>query len=118
LPQPGQKTLTVTGKVLAKLEDNYKLEKVKRPSLSFSAFVTESALVEIERRKILKEPQFISLIGIEDNAVILKDLRKDVRLIEVEIKNKYLKCLDDNSSDCIHVGFALALPEVRRVLNM
>jgi hypothetical protein len=33
LPQPGQKTVTVSGKVLSQLEDNYKREKVKRPSL-------------------------------------------------------------------------------------
>jgi len=48
LPQPGQKTVTVSGKVLTQLEDNYKREKVKRPSLSFAAFVSESALIELE----------------------------------------------------------------------
>jgi hypothetical protein len=117
LPQPGQKTVTVSGKVLTQLEDNYKREKAKRPSLSFAAFVSESALIELERRKILREAQFISLIGFADDAVILKDIRKDGTLIEVQLRNKYLKCLHDNSSDCIHVGFALALPEVRKVLN-
>jgi hypothetical protein len=58
-----------------------------------------------------------SLIGFGDDAVIVKDVRKDGRLIEVQIRNKSLKCLYDESSDCIHVGFALALPEVRKVLN-
>jgi hypothetical protein len=114
---PGQKTVTVSGKVLAQLEDNYKREKAKRPSLSFAAFVSESALIELERRKILRESQFISLIGFGDDAVILKDVRKDGKLIEVQIKSKNLKCLYDDSSDCIHVGFVLALPEVRKVLN-
>jgi hypothetical protein len=117
LPQPGQKTVTVSGKVLTQLEDNYKSEKVKRPNLSFAAFVSESALIELERRKILREAQFISLIGFGDDAVILKDVRKDRMLIEVQIRNKYLKCLHDDKSDCIHVGFALALPEVRKILN-
>jgi hypothetical protein len=109
--------LDVSGKTLAQLEDNYKLEKVKRPSLSFAAFVSESALIELERRKILKEAQFISLIGFGDDAVILRDVRKNGRLIEVQMRSKNLKCLHDDSSDCIHVGFALALPEVRKVLN-
>lgn len=117
MPQPGQKTVTVSGKALAQLEDNYKREKVKSPNLSFATFVSESALIELERRKILREAQFISLIGFGDDAVVLKDVRKDGRLIEVQIRNRYLKCLHDNSSDCIHVGFALALPEVRKVLN-
>ena len=117
MPQPGQKTVTVSGKVLAQLEDNYKREKTKRPNLSFAAFVSESALIELERRKILREAQFISLIGFGDDSVILKDVRKDGKLIEVQIRSKNLKCLYDDSSDCIHVGFALALPEVRKVLN-
>jgi hypothetical protein len=117
LPQPGQKTVTVSGKALSQLEDNYKAEKVKRPNLSFATFVSESALIELERRKIIREAQFISLIGFGDDAVILKDVRKDGRLIEVQIRNKNLKCLHDDTSDCIHVGFALALPEVRKVLN-
>jgi hypothetical protein len=117
LPQPGQKTVTVSGKALIQLEDNYKREKVRRPNLSFATFVSESALIELERRKILRQAQFIFLIGFGDDSVILKDVRKDGRLIEVQIRNRYLRCLHDDSSDCIHVGFALALPEVRKVLN-
>jgi hypothetical protein len=39
------------------------------------------------------------------------------KLDEVQIRNNSIKCLYDDSSDCIHVGFALALPEVRRILN-
>jgi len=117
LPQPGQKTVTVSGRALSQLEDNYKLEKVRRPNLSFATFVSESALIELERSKILREAQFISLVGFGDDAVILKDVRKDGRLIEVQIKNRNLKCISEDKFDCIHVGFALALPEVRKVLN-
>jgi hypothetical protein len=69
------------------------------------------------RRKILRVAQFISLIGFGDDAVILKDVRKEGRLVEVQIRNKNLKCLHHDSSDCIHVGFVLALPEVRKALT-
>lgn len=117
MPQPGQKTVTVSGKALSQLEDIYKLEKLKRPNLSFATFVSESALIELERRKILREAQFISLVGFGDDIVILKDVRKDRRLIEVQIRNKHLKCISEDKFDCIHVGFALALPEIRKVLN-
>ena len=71
----------------------------------------------MERRKILKDAQFISLVGFGDDSVIIKDVRKDGRLIEVQIRNRNLKCISENKFDCIHVGFALALPEVRKVLN-
>lgn len=116
MPQPGQKTITVSGNTLTQLEDNYRLEKVKRPSLSFATFISESALIELERRKILKEARFISLVGFGDDEVILKDVRKDGRLIEVQIRNRNLKCVSEDKIDCIHVGFALALPEIRKLL--
>jgi len=117
LPKPGQKTVTVSGKALTLLEQKYKIEKTKKPNLSFAAFISEAALMELERRNILKEAQFISVIGFEDNTLIVRDVRKASQLIEVHIKNKKLKCIADDDFDCIHVGFALALPEVRMALK-
>lgn len=117
MPKPGQKTITVSGKWLSELERKYNIEKTKHPNLSFAAFVSESALIELERRRMLREAQFISLVGFSDDEVILKDMRKNGRLIEVQIRNNNLKCIAENTSDCIHVGFALALPEVRKALN-
>jgi hypothetical protein len=117
MPKPGQKTVTVSGKALRELERRYKLEKTEHPNLSFATFVSESALIELERRKMLREAQLISLVSFGDDTVILKDIRKNGRLIEVQIRNKNLKCISEDSFDCIHVGFALALPEVRKALN-
>lgn len=110
-------TCKVSGKSLLELEHKYVTEKTKRPNLSFAAFISESALLELERRRMLKEAQFISLMGFTDDTVILKDVRRNGRLIEVQIKNKNLKCLSENTSDCIHIGFALALPVVRKALS-
>ena len=73
--------------------------------------------MELERRNILKEAQFISVIGFEDNILIVRDLRKAGQLIELHIKNKKLKCIADDDFDCKHVGLALALPEVRMALK-
>lgn len=109
--------MTVSGKALKELESKYKLEKTKRPNLSFASFISESALVELERRRLLRDAQFISLVSFVDDTVILKDVRKNGRLVEVQIRNKNLKCLSEDAPDCIHVGFALALPEVRKALN-
>jgi hypothetical protein len=117
LPKRGQKTITVSGKSLSELERRYSIEKTKHPNLSFAAFVSESALIELERRRMLREAQFVSLVGFSDDAVILKDIRKNGKLIEVQIRNKNLKCIAEDTSECIHVGFALALPEVRKALN-
>jgi hypothetical protein len=117
LPQRGQKTITVSGRTLKKLEHKYQLERTKQPNLSFASFIAESAIIELERRQILKEAQLISLVGFGEDSVILKDAKKENRLIEVQIRDKRLKCITEDKFDCIHVGFALALPEVRKALD-
>jgi hypothetical protein len=117
LPQRGQKTITVSGKTLKKLEHKYQLERTKQPNLSFASFIAESAIIELERQQILKEAQLISLVGFGEDTVILKDSKKENRLIEVQIRDKRPKCITEDKFDCIHVGFALALPEVRKALD-
>ena len=106
----------MSGQPLLDLVESHRKETEKRPSLSFAAFISESALMELERRNILKEAQFISLIGFQDDNVILKDFRKGGRIVEVQMRNRRLRCLYHSGFDCIHVGFALALPEVRKAL--
>ena len=89
-------------------------------SLNSRAFLFfYSTIFELERRKILKESQLLSLISLDDNLIFLKDGRpkRHDRLIEVQLKNKKLFCLSDNSEECIHVGFAHAFPEVIKALE-
>jgi hypothetical protein len=49
--------------------------------------------------------------------LIHKDTRRQNKFIEIQIKGRKPKCLNDDSFECIHVGFALALPEVRKALQ-
>ena len=65
----------------------------------------------------MPKPGQKTVIGFEDNILIVRDLRKAGQLIEVHIKNKKLKCIADDDFDCIHVVFELALPEVRMALK-
>lgn len=117
MPNIGQKTITMSGERLKELEEKYNLEKKSHPTLSFAAFVAESALMELERRQIIRNAPFISLVGIHDNIVTLKDARNREKFVEVQIKDKKIQCLSDEKSDCIHVGFVLALPEIRKALT-
>ncbi|MFY3739827.1 MAG: hypothetical protein HMLIMOIP_000246 [Candidatus Nitrosomirales archaeon] len=114
--QLGQKTVTLSGKILRELQKEFDKEVRKRPSLSFAGFISEYAMMELERKKIVTQTAPISLIGFQDDKVILKDARRD-RFAEVQIKDKKMKCLLDDKTDCIHVGFALALPEVNKALS-
>lgn len=117
MPNKGQKTITVSGETLKNLEKRYELEKRKNPKISFASFISDSAIIELERRKILKEAQYISIVSFDDNVLTLKDHRKRDRFVEVHLKNKQLWCSFDRKFDCTHIGFALALPEVRNALN-
>lgn len=50
MPQKGQKTITITGKILTDLERYYKKElSTSMYSISFSEFVCKHALRDIER---------------------------------------------------------------------
>lgn len=118
MPQPGQKSVTVSGATLKQLEKKYNAEKDKRPSLSFSGFIAESAILELERRDILRESQLISVIGFHENILTLKDSRKKPRYVEIYLNNGQLSCDLDKSTECIHIGFAIALPEIRKRLNL
>jgi hypothetical protein len=119
LPRPEQKSVTMSGRKLKELEQSWETEKKKRPNLSFAGFISELALIELERRNMLREAGFISLAAPPDgNTILLRDSRKGNRIFEVQIlANKKLKCMQDKDYDCVHVGFALALPETRKALS-
>jgi hypothetical protein len=117
VPNPGQKTITLSGEQLKQLERRYDIAKKSKSNLSFAAFIAESALMELERKDMIRETGFIAYSAFEDDVLFLKDSRKENRIFEVQLKNKKLKCLTDDTFDCAHVGFAMALPEVRKALT-
>ena len=115
MPQEGQKTITMSGKRLERLEKEFQQNKSKQLGSSFSAFIADAALIELERRELINQAAYISLIAINDNVIILKDVEKR-SFAEVYLRNRTLKCDTCNQDNCIHVGFALALPEIRKSL--
>ncbi len=114
MPQVGQKTVTMSGDILKELMKEYENEAKKRPSLSFAGFISEYAMMELERRKIVKHTAPLSLIGVHDNIIVIKDSREKI-FVEVQIKDKKWMCLTDKTDDCIHIGFAMALPETKDI---
>lgn len=116
MPQENQKTITMSGERLANLESKFKQTKSHQPGLSFASFVVDSALMELERKDLVSQALFISLVALQDNVVVLRDLRRDMEFVEVMIKDGSLVCRTCDDA-CVHVGFAWALPEVRRALS-
>ena len=53
----------------------------------------------------------------QGNSIMIKD-NKIGRLVEVQVHGKELVCLYCKKNDCVHVGFAYAIPEVYRVMSV
>ena len=77
----------------------------------------QASIVELEKNKLLNQAQFLSIVGFQYDILYLVDSRECRRIYEVQLFDKKLKCLYDNSDSCIHVNFASALYEVRKVLQ-
>jgi hypothetical protein len=56
---------------------------------------------------------YFSFESASDNSIFLRDAKTN-KMIELRIKDGELQCTEDKSNHCLHVGFAWALPTVRR----
>jgi hypothetical protein len=120
MPKPGFKSITVSENVYNKFfkvyeKRNYYLEL--KGITSFSGYLT-SMMEEtmIKQEAFAKQAPFMEKISIDIDRVLLKDNKKN-RIVEVILKNGELRCLVDEKTDCIHIGFVYSLPEVYMIMN-
>lgn len=57
----------------------------------------------------------ISLIGIQDNVIFLKDNNLKNNIIEIYLKDRELYCQYDKKQDCKHIKYAFAIPEIAKL---
>lgn len=78
-------------------------------------YINEILVMNIEKDQFLKKyAPYLEKVGFRDNVLILKDSKK-VEYIEVFLKNDKLYCSADEDKDCMHIHFALAMPELGRL---
>jgi len=75
-----------------------------------------TVLVEaIERDRFLQAyAPFLSKIGFEDNILFVRDSKLG-KTAEVYLRDRTLYCNVCDSRDCIHIHYALALPEIAKL---
>ncbi|HXG08133.1 MAG TPA: hypothetical protein VNI77_12500 [Nitrososphaera sp.] len=98
-------------------EDIHKKAKAKaeQKKMTLQDYVNEVLLMNIEKDEFLKDyAPSLSLDAMTETSLFIKDARKD-RTAEVVIKDSQLVCYLDESNDCDHVHFALALPELGKL---
>lgn len=120
MPKPGYKSITVKEHIYNKYESHYNKQKkqLERKGISsFTGYVNSLMEEAMARHEALaKYAPFLEEVAIEQDRVIIKDNKRN-RIAEVMIKDGELQCLLDEKTDCIHIGFVYALPEVYEVLE-
>src|SRR5579875_620209 len=119
MPKEGFSVITITQEVHDKARTRY-IQKVKSGQVesnkSFSRYINDLILhvIEADENLSLQAP-FMQKIGLQDNSIMIKD-NKIGRIVEVQVHGKDLLCMLDERKDCVHVGFACAIPEVYRLM--
>lgn len=118
MPKEGFSVVTITQLAHDKAKQRYN-QKVKSEKLakSFSKYVNDLIMEQVEADENLSlSAPFMEKIGLEGNSIMVKD-NKIGRIVEVQVHGKDLICMLDERKDCIHVGFAYAIPEVYRLMS-
>ena len=118
MPASGWKSVTLREEILEKLTDIYKKDQRRPRNQKFSAWFEDKMIQFTEYDENLERyGKFLDYQGAIDNRITVYDykLDKDVTLY-VDPKSKKLRCKHHNKTDCMHVGFAFAVPEVYNTL--
>jgi hypothetical protein len=78
-------------------------------------YINTVLLEAIERDKFLQTyAPFLSKIGFEDNILFVRDAKLG-KTGEIYLRDRILYCNVCDSKDCIHIHYALALPETAKL---
>ncbi len=120
MPKEGFKSITVSEIVYNKFFDVYQKNKedlLMKGVNSFSGYVTYMLEEMMQKDKTFaRYAPKIEKISVDGDRVILKDNIKN-RIAEVAMQRGELFCQLCEDKNCIHVGFAWAIPEVYEILN-
>jgi hypothetical protein len=118
MPKEGFSVVTITQQAHDKARQRYN-QKVKAEKLtkSFSKYVNDLIIEKVEADESLSlTAPFMEKIGLDGNSIMIKD-NKIGRIVEVQVHGRDLVCMLDEKKDCVHVGYACAIPEVYRLMS-
>jgi phosphoribulokinase len=119
MPKEGFSVVTITQEAYDKAHAQYsqKLKSKEIEGKSFSRFVNDIIIERIEADQNLSlHAPYMQKVGMQDNSIMIKD-NKLSRIVEVQIRGKDLICMLDEKKDCVHVGYAYAIPDVYRIMS-
>jgi len=119
LPKEGFSVITITQLAHDRAKQRYdkKQKTGQLDNKSFSRFLNDLIIESIEADENLSlQAPMMQKIGLQDNSIMIKD-NKIGRIVEVQVHGKDLICMLDERKDCVHVGYAYAIPEVYRIMS-
>lgn len=114
MSQSKRHNLTVTSEIYDRVAKIYKKEKTDK---SLTQWISDKLLMILEKDHFLKDyAPFLSKVAIDGNSIIIRD-EKMKRLVEIIYRENKFWCDVDDKECCVHVHFALALPELTELGN-
>jgi len=89
--------------------------KALEKGLTLQAYVNTMLNLNIEKDEFLKHyaPHLSATVG--EDSIYVKDSKRGGRTAEIVLRDGKLVCYLDEDSDCEHIKFAIALPEIARL---
>jgi hypothetical protein len=118
MPKPGWKTVSLREETLKKLRDMYETDVGRPRSQKLTAYIDELLGRILAREKRMRlHGFFMKFEGAgENHMTIFDNMKRKSVTIWIDSKEKVLRCKEDNSTICMHVGFCYAIDEVLHTL--
>jgi hypothetical protein len=116
----GWTAISIREEIKSRLEEIYKRDRKRPQNQKFSAWFDNmlEGLVDYDE-KLERYGALLETESLSDHSIILMDkmIGKHVFIVVDPLrKDKPLYCEKDLSTDCIHVGYCMALPELYKLL--
>ena len=112
--EPGARLVEIKSDVRTKLESYWKSGKSRAPDWKSLVNDLLQDVLDKENEFLPLYAPFLSKVVFEHDTLFIKDSKAGMTS-EITLKNGRLYCNLDKSAGCIHVQFALALPEVAKL---
>ena len=118
----GYMNLSVAILVYERYKQTYQKKKeqlVRKGVTSFAGYITSTLEELMEKDEVFaRRAPFMQEFGFDEgtNTIYIKDNRTN-RIAGVTVREKGLTCDIDQRDDCVHIGFAYALPQVYKVME-
>jgi hypothetical protein len=116
--KPGWKSVLLRQEVVSRLEKLKEQKQEGKPrKIALGAFIEDLIWPVLEEDELLRKyGPFLEEFGVDEDKIFIRDNRIH-ELVELTFRDNVLFCNHDKSDNCVHIGFAWAIPKVYKFLS-